>query len=123
MHARCGEGGPAGELVAVGLGRDGPQHGEALEWSEPEEGKGEWEEGEGADVCAPSSRERRRGTGERALLGCEAGERARGRWAVREVDWAGERERRRRRVGPRSGVGLGFVLGFPSPFSISFSFS
>ena len=70
--------------MAVGLRWDGPQRGEALDWSEPEEGKGKWEEGEGADVRASSSRERRRGAGERALLGCKAVERARGRWAGRE---------------------------------------
>ena len=52
----------AGGLVAVGLGRDGPQHGEALEQSEPEEGKGEWEEGEGADARAPCGREREGGS-------------------------------------------------------------
>ena len=118
----AGEGGLQVGLVAVGLGRDGPRAGERAR-RKRNRGLGQRlraEEGERTDARAPSSRERRRGAGERALLGCEAGERVRGRW---EVDWAGERERRRRRLGPRSGVGLGFVLGFPSPFSISFSFS
>ena len=47
--------------MAVGLGRDGPQCSEALERSETEEGKDEWEEGEGADARAPCDREREGG--------------------------------------------------------------
>jgi len=60
MRARGAVRGPAGGLMAVGLGRDGPQRGETLERSKAEE-NGEREEGEGADARAPCDREREGG--------------------------------------------------------------
>ena len=101
------EGGLQVGLVAVGLGRDGPRAGErarrkrnrGLEW------RLRAEEGERTDVRAPSSRERRRGAGERALLGCdaEAGPNGGEGWASAGAgaSWAGAARARegKRKVG------------------------
>ena len=72
---------------------------------------------------APSSRERRWGTGEHALLGCEA-------WA--EGERVGRRERRGTRAGltgllglagPERGCGPGWAAGWFRFFSFSSSIS
>ena len=64
----------------LGCYRDGPRAGERTR-RKRNRGLGRRlraEEAERTDVRVPSSRGRRRGAGERALLGCEAEERARG---------------------------------------------
>ena len=134
-------------LVAVGLGRDGPQAGERAR-RKRNRGLGRRlgaKEGERTDARVPSNRERRRGAGELGLgrlAGLRRRERAPGpRWTVRvrvevgraegrealtSAGWAGEGggPQRGEGSGPRVKNGLGwFGFDFWVSFFLSFSIS